>query len=54
MKIAEHLLRRQAVRGNDALIDNWIDCHCGKSSPHSRDWWVVQDWWREHGFGRAC
>jgi len=44
----------QKPRGADALLDNFIVCHCTKESPHSPDWWVVQDWWREHGFGRAC
>ena len=54
VKIVDSLLRDRQIRGNAALVDNHYDCHCGKSSPHSADWWVVQDWLREHGFGRAC
>jgi hypothetical protein len=54
VKIVDNLLRDRQIRGNAALVDNHYDCHCGKSSPHSADWWVVQDWLREHGHGRAC
>lgn len=54
MKITERLLQDQNVRGNDALLDNHIRCHCGRRSMHSRDWWKVQEWWRQHGYGKGC
>jgi hypothetical protein len=36
------------------IISNWIKCKCGAKSPVVRDWWKVQEWWREHGMGARC
>lgn len=41
-------------RGQWALISNQMTCHCGRSSVRSGSWWVVQDWWRTHGYGEKC